>query len=1026
MKHSPRLLTLLLMLLLVAAPCLLPPRAHAFGWPNNNDSIFPPQAAAKPFIDFDGRGFLVHGKRTFIAAGELQYARTPRALWRDRMLRIKRAGYNAVQTYVYWNFHEPREGEFDFAGDKDLDAYLKLAHSLGLYAVVRIGPYVNSEWDTGGLPVWLRFKPGLLPMQDNAPFYAALDPYFARLVPILARNQINHGGPILMVQMENENSAGGGTDLPNAYYKRFLSRMRAGGLQVPLFFSGLNHGDDPAGDSPFDTSQRTSPWFSTEFWTGWIKVYGVEPERGKKLERATWKVIAYGGNGYSQYTFCGGTDFDAWNCDEQGASYDFGAPVGQAGDLRDVYYRMKRAASFATSFPDVIENSLAGAGGDGAGPTDGSIQITNRKGPAGEILFLDNRTGGPVKTQIRTADGAAYPHAGPITLDTGEIMPVVKGYTLAPGVRLTLAAARVLGVDDQGATTTLVIYGKAGEPGELHFTANGAKALDKPSVGNTLAVTATGVSLQTRFPAQTPLSVAFKANGRTIRVLVMSDDLADRTWFLSGGQYIACGPDYVGEAQEHGGVLELSSERRGLPAPASTLPQLLYGPTLAPPMVLAPVATVSTPAASASAPVLGPWQADGSVPQAQPGFDDAGWKSSDQPLPMGADGDIGPYAWYRTRITVPPPTPGAAPPPTQIALSDVGDWAACFINGKHVASSDVRQRYQNPVSSRLSVTLPPGTDTVAFLTAHFGRNKLYNYYGPLDIIDAKGISGPVRLESPPAYTGPLNKFRWQADDRAPDDAAKQAAPDLNADGADWHDATTSTDVFAGRVGWAWFRAVLPDLPGPHRVIRFNSIDDNGDVFLNGRQIAAGVGVNAGKEVSLDAGWRVGKPNVLAVAVQNTAGGGGLLGDITLQGGIAEGRELRGWRMHGGETPPAPGSPAWKPLVGGPTGIPSFFRTTFTVNPPGPTGPHPILRASPLGLSRGSIWLNGHNLGRYPERSPVDGLYLPESMLRAGRNELVIFDEEGNSPAGVRIVVEAAASRTDVVLAPVRPARAASR
>ena len=71
---------------------------------------------------------------------------------------------------VFWNFHEPREGQFDFSGDKDLDAYLKLAHSLGLYVVVRMGPYVNSEWDTGGLPLWLRFKPGLLPMQDNCRF----------------------------------------------------------------------------------------------------------------------------------------------------------------------------------------------------------------------------------------------------------------------------------------------------------------------------------------------------------------------------------------------------------------------------------------------------------------------------------------------------------------------------------------------------------------------------------------------------------------------------------------------------------------------------------------------------------------------------------------------------------------------------------------------------------------------------------------------------------------------------------------
>ena len=99
-------------------------------------------------------------------------------MWRDRLLRIKRAGYNTVQTYTFWNYHEPEEGRFEFSGEKDLNAYLQLVHSMGLYAIVRMGPYVNAEWDTGGLPVWLRFKPGLRPMSDNGPFYAAVTPLF--------------------------------------------------------------------------------------------------------------------------------------------------------------------------------------------------------------------------------------------------------------------------------------------------------------------------------------------------------------------------------------------------------------------------------------------------------------------------------------------------------------------------------------------------------------------------------------------------------------------------------------------------------------------------------------------------------------------------------------------------------------------------------------------------------------------------------------------------------------------------------
>lgn len=1017
MKSLPRLLALLLTLL----PCLLPVRAHAFGWPNSNDSIFPPETAAKPYINFDGKGFLINGKRTYLVAGELQYPRTPRAMWRDRLLRIKRAGYNTVQTYAFWNYHEPRQGQFDFTGEKDLDAFLKLVHSLDMYAIVRMGPYVNAEWDTGGLPVWLRFKPGLRPMSDNQPFYQAVTPYFAKLFPILVANQINHGGPILMVQLENEHvldgGGGGGTDMPDAYYHWYYNKARQAGLQVPLFFSGLNHNDDPAGDSPFDILQRTSPWYSTEFWTGWVGRYGMEPERAKKLERATWKVIAYGGAGYTHYTLAGGTDFDTWNNDQQASSYDFGSPIGQVGDLRDAYYRCKREAMFATSFAAVLSNSLAGSGGRGTAPTEGRVRITHRKGTAGEILFLDNANGGPIKTQIKRADGKVFPSAGPFTLDAGEIMPVVKGYLLAPGVTLQLAAAHLLGAATHRDMTTLVAYGVPGEPAELRFAAAGAK-IAGPSAGDkALTVTATQVILKTRIPAGPPTVSAFGVGGHTVRVLTMSADMADRTWFLGNGR-IACGPDYVGEVDETGGVLRLTTERRGLDALRSpALPQLLYAASLAAPV---PLAAVSVPGAPAAAPALGVWQVDALTQPAQPAYNDAAWKASDEPLPMGADGDISAYAWYRAKVNA--PTSGVY----QVSISDAGDWLTCFVNGKRADSSDVQTRYQTPVPRNLTVHLKAGANTLAFLTAHYGRNKLFNYYGPLDKIDAKGIAGTVSLTTTVPQAVSVNSFHWQADDKAPDDAAQFAAPDLAASGADWHGATTTTDVFKGRAGWAWFRTFLPNVPGPHRRLHFNSIDDNGTVYLNGKKIADNVGVNAGIDIPLDDAWRDNAPNVLAVAVQNTAGAGGLLGDIKLTGGVADGIAVHGWRMRGGVTPPSSTAAVWRTLAGNAgANAPAFYRTTFAATPPAAAGPHPILRATFAGLSRGFFWLNGRCLGRYPEKAPVDSIYLPESLLRPGENSLVVFDEDGKSPSQVKIIVETGASRVGVVLAPKGGLRAAS-
>ena len=987
--------------------CCLAPRAHAAGWPNNNDSIFPALPAAKPYITFDGRGFIVRGKRTFIVAGELQYPRTPRALWRDRLLRIKRAGYNTVQTYVFWNYHEPIEGKFEFTGEKDFGAYLKLIHSMGLYAIVRMGPYVNAEWDTGGLPVWLRFHPGLRPMSNNAQFYKAVTPYFNHLVPILVANQINHGGPILMVQMENEHvfpgGVGGGTDLPNPYYKWYYAKMRAMGLQIPLFFSGLNHSDNPAGDAPLDTSRRTSPWYSSEFWTGWVGRYGYDADRAGLLERSTWKVIAYGGAGYTHYTMAGGTDFDTWNNDEQASSYDFGSPIGQSGDLRLSYYACKKAAMFAAGFGDLLDSSLPSAGSDGVIPTGGSLQATSRKGPAGDAVFLYNRTGSPVATQIKV-NGKAYPAAGPISVASGEFVPIVRNYLLAPGIRLSLAAARLLGIARHcGALTTLVVYGNPGEPAELHFSAAHAKA-----IGQSAGVTAsgTGVVLQTTIPKSVPRVSVFESNGQTVRVLVMPTATAERTWFLENDSLIACGPDYAGAVKPSPTGIRLDTEQNGLGAKPAQ-PALLYLPDVAkPPLKLTPV-TVSGPKASATPPALGLWKADASVPQAQPGFSDAGWKTSPEPLPMGADSGYGAYAWYRTTVTVP------ATGTYQLNLSDADDWISCFVNGKHAESVDVRSAPRT-----FPVTLQAGANTVAFLAAHYGRDKLFNYYGPLDTAEAKwkGIIGPVTLTQGAGSRQELNAFRWQADDQAPGDAAKMTAPDLDVSGPGWQDASTTTDAFGGRIGWAWFRAILPNVPGPHRNVFFHSVDDSGIVCLNGHPLSPNVGLNSNTTLSLDSAWRDGGPNVLAVAVQNTGGPGGLTGEVRLDYGLQDGPAVTGWKMRGGVSYPAYQSPQWKPLTAaGSAGIPTFYHAVFSDIPPGASGPHPVLRVSTAGLSQGFVWLNGRNLGRYPEKSPVDGVYLPESILRPGANDLVIFDEDGNAPSSVKIIVEAAASRTGYVL-----------
>ena len=376
-----------------------------------DDGIFPPAPAAKPAIDFDGRGFLIHGKRTPILSAGMEYARVPRALWRDRLLRLKRAGFNCVEMYTFWNATSRRRGSSTSAATRTWR--LPEAHPwMGMYAICRVGPYYCAEWDGGGYPVWLRFKPGVRVRTDDPKFLAAVGPFFDKLMPIVAANQINHGGAVVLVQLENEHLAGGGRDLPNAYFKHLQAKALALGIEVPYFFSGLHHGGDPAGNRPWDSVGRTNPWMTTEFWSVNFDRYGAGPKDADTYERRTWKIFAFGGNGYNDYMAHGGTNFGYTNNDEDAASYDYGSAVGQAGDLRPTYYRYKRINGFVLSFPEIFEDSV-NADADFQGvATDPAIHVTARRSPGGTAVFLDDPGTTTVKTQIKGADGQLFPASG--------------------------------------------------------------------------------------------------------------------------------------------------------------------------------------------------------------------------------------------------------------------------------------------------------------------------------------------------------------------------------------------------------------------------------------------------------------------------------------------------------------------------------------------------------------------------------------------------------------------------------------
>jgi len=206
--------------------CLFCPRAA-----QANSEIFPPDPAAQNAINWKDGYFYINGKPTFLTSGEMHYARIPRELWRDRIWRSKQMGFNCMQMYVFWNATEGKENQWDFSDNLDLDAWLTMVQQAGMYAVVRVGPYSCAEWEHGGFPAWLTIKPGITLRDHDPVFESYVDNHLAQVEKIVAKHQINHGGNVLMAQLENEHKEGWGTEDKDPYLKHLVDQARANGAR---------------------------------------------------------------------------------------------------------------------------------------------------------------------------------------------------------------------------------------------------------------------------------------------------------------------------------------------------------------------------------------------------------------------------------------------------------------------------------------------------------------------------------------------------------------------------------------------------------------------------------------------------------------------------------------------------------------------------------------------------------------------------------------------------------------------------
>jgi len=987
-----------------------------------NDHMFPAAAAAKPFSDFDSKGFLINGKRTFLVSAGMEYARVPHELWHDRLLKLKRGGFNCVEIYTIWNFHESKEGRFEFSGDHDLDVFLALVKQMGMYAIVRVGPYYCAEWDQGGYPIWLRFKDGLRVREDNAVFERYVDRYFDHLLPIVFKHQINHGGAVVMVQLENEHPKGWGTIMPDNYFRHLQSKALSLGLAVPYMFSGVHHSTDPAGEAKLDDAARPNPWFSTEYWSMWYTQYGAKKGDAARYDRSTWKIIAHGGNGYNIYMAYGGSNFGYTNNDEDAASYDYGAAVGQAGDLRPIYFTFKRAAFFARSFQEILENSTDASGkyqhllaADGVKSPDTAVRLSARTSPAGDLVFLDNPAH-RAATAIVKLDKTTPPLK--IKLSAGEIYPLVHNVSLNPSVSLDWALTRVYGMVKQGHTTTLLLQAAAGEKVFMSFLlkekASGVTVLKgragekmpavrqssmaagkQPGIsGREFTVSGNRISLNTLAePGTQAAEYSFTMGQEQVRILVMDRSGTDQTWLtemplLNG---IVTGVPYLGKVEVKGGKITASAE-----SPLNAAQRNVVRVYLEKGSMQLSRYEEDPIVANKSQMDLSAWENKNAALSASPDYDDSKWPGSENPLQMGADGDITADAWYRTRFNV-------AEPGRYSMQAEGGDRGTIFIDGKPAAQWKIK-------TGEVALDLAKGQHTMAIFTAHNGRDKMAAYLGPIENIDKKGLSGIVKLKrGGPFYQTLENWYFMKAATAA---SLKGGVPLL--DTLQWKKYKIGADAFDLKEGFGWFATIIPAQKGLSKMtIAFKSVDENATVFINGKEMIRREGWNIPFEFSITDAEVLGKPMVLTVFVENHDKEGGIDQAVKINT-IGDGMILSGWKMRGGPDEGTRNGDAagWQKLPRNTTDTipgPQYFRSLFTL--PSVKGQLLIWRVNPEGMGHGSVWVNGHHIGRYPELNGKIGMYIPEPWLKTGENELLIYEEEGKYPSSVNISSEQAAGRT---------------
>jgi beta-galactosidase len=332
------------------------------------------ETLAAPRFAIGEHDFLLEGAPFQILSGALHYFRVHPQQWADRIAKARQMGLNTIETYVAWNAHAPAPDTFDLAGGLDLGHFLDLIADAGLYAIVRPGPYICAEWANGGLPAWL-FRDGTTGVRRDEPTYlAAVRTYFGKLASVITPRQISQGGPIILVQVENEYGAYGadknylrklvdiyhesGIDVPLTTVDQPVADMLANGSLPELHKTGSFGSRIPERLDELRRHQPTGPLMCSEFWNGWFDEWGGHHHTDTESASHLDELLKLGAS-VNIYMFHGGTNFGFTNgANDKGTyrpiitSYDYDAPLDEAGNPTAKYWAYRDILRHYSDIPD--------------------------------------------------------------------------------------------------------------------------------------------------------------------------------------------------------------------------------------------------------------------------------------------------------------------------------------------------------------------------------------------------------------------------------------------------------------------------------------------------------------------------------------------------------------------------------------------------------------------------------------------------------------------------------------------------